>query len=106
MKFAGGQGNPARTLYAAVRSIWFWAATASARCCTPVITQGGNPVTVLPGLMAMFALMMPRLTQVNAVPAMMPFAAALPRLISGAGAEPVTFTVAVPEMAPLVAVTV
>src|SRR3954469_19063806 len=108
MAFAGGQGSPASVLYAATRSIWFWIATASFRCCTPVITHGGNPVTVLPGLMAMLALMTPPMTQVNAVPAMMPLAAAVLRSTSGGttGGVTVTVTVAVPEIAPLVALTV
>src|SRR3954466_8431159 len=66
--------------------------------------QGGNPVTVLPGLIAMSALMTPPVTHVNAVPAMMPFDAAAP---SGAiGTDDWTMTVAEPKMVPLVARTV
>src|SRR3954462_1798088 len=106
MLFAAGQGRPASVLYALVRSICACAAGASARCCVPVITHGGNPVTVLPGLIAMSALIVPPMTQVNAVPAMIPFGAAAPRLTIGAGAVEVTVTVAVPEIVPLVAFTV
>src|SRR5205807_905194 len=73
----------------------------------PVITQGGKPVTVLPGEIAMLALITPPITQVNAVPAMMPLAAALPSETSGGGgAAAVTITVAVPETEPLLALTV
>src|SRR3954462_959940 len=107
MKFAGGHGIPASWLYAAVRSIWFWMAVASLRCCTPVITHGGNPVTVFPGLIDTFALIVPLLTHVTAVPAMIPFRAAVPSGTSGAGAAlEVTVTVAVPFTAPLLACTV
>src|SRR4051812_13887318 len=70
------------------------------------MTHGGKPVTVLPGLIAMSALIRPPVTQVKAVPAMMPFGAAAPRLTIGAGAGAVTVTVAVPEIVPLGAVTV
>src|SRR4051812_35636482 len=79
----------------------------SFKCCTPVITHGGKPVTVFPGLMAMLALMMPPLTQVKAVPAMMPLSPALFRLTIGLGGRAgETMTVAVPDTAPLVALTV
>src|SRR5476649_2142747 len=69
------------------------------------MTHGGKPVTVLPGLMLMLALITPSDTQVNAVPAMMPFGVTVPRLTIGAGFD-VTVTVAEPETAPLVAWTV
>src|SRR5947199_23806 len=72
-------------MYALVKSTCACAAGASARCCVPVITQGGKPVTVLPGLIAMSALIVPPMTQVNAVPAMIPFGAAAPRLMVGGG---------------------
>jgi len=43
--------RPAASLYAITRSLWAWAATASASWNTPLITvPGGNPVTELPGL--------------------------------------------------------
>src|SRR3954470_650107 len=110
MLFAAGQGRPASVLYALVRSICACAAGASARCCVPVITHGGKPVTVLPGLIAMSALIVPPMTQVKAVPAMIPFGAAAPRLMVGGGGlggglPAVTVTVALPEIDPLVAVT-
>src|SRR5689334_23206093 len=113
MLLAAGQGSPAKVLYALVRSICACAAGPSARCWVPVITQGGKPVTVLPGLIAMSALMVPPMTHVNAVPAMIPFGAAAPRLMvpgvgpggGGGGGGAVTVTVALPEIDPLVAVT-
>src|SRR6478672_9883626 len=70
------------------------------------MTHGPKPVMVLPGLMLTSALMTPRLTHVTAVPAMIPFAAAVPRLMSDETGGEVRITVAVPEMAPLVAFTV
>src|SRR3954467_949601 len=107
MAFAAGHGSPASWLYAAVRSSWFWTAIASLRCCTPVMTHGGNPVTVLPGEIAMLALMTPPITQVKAVPAMMPLRPADFRSTSGGvGGKAVTLTVALPKIAPLVALTV
>src|SRR4051812_3349025 len=102
MALAGGQGNPASVLYAVVRSSCACSAMALARFCTPVMTQGGKPVTVLPGLMAMSALIVPPVTHVNAVPAMMPIGSAAPRN----GGPPVTTTVAKPSMPPLDASTV
>ena len=41
---------PAALLYAAVRSVWACAATASAAWNDPIVTPGGNPVYALPGL--------------------------------------------------------
>src|SRR4051794_13880336 len=80
---------------------------ASFRCCTPVMTHGGNPVTVLPGEMEMLALMTPPITHVKAVPAMMPLRPADFRSTSGGvGGKAVTLTVALPKIAPLVARTV
>src|SRR5689334_14134033 len=112
MLLAAGQGSPAKVLYALVRSICACAAGPSARCWVPVITQGGKPVTVLPGLIAMSALIVPPMTHVNAVPAMIPFGAAAPRLMlpgdgggGGGGGGAVTVTVALTEIEPLVAVT-
>src|SRR6059058_3187186 len=70
------------------------------------MTQGGKPVTVLPGLIAMSALILPPMTQVKAVPAMIPFGAAAPRFTIGAGAVVLTLTVAVPDMEPTLASTV
>src|ERR1044071_2817482 len=79
----------------------------SLRCCTPVITHGGKPATVVPGLIAMLALMMPPLTHVKAVPAMMPSSPADLRSTIGLGGRTGdTITVADPEIAPLVALTV
>src|SRR5579862_1631704 len=57
--------------------------------------------------MLMLALIRPFVLQVIAVPAMIPLSAAVPRFaMGGGGVVPVTVTVAVPEMAPLVALTV
>src|SRR3982750_2888200 len=70
------------------------------------MTQGGKPVTVLPGLMAMSPLGIPGGPAVGAVPAMMPLGAAVPRLTIGAGAVDVITTVARPNTLPLVARTV
>ena len=106
MAFAGGQGSPASVLYAAVRDSCAAAATALPRFCTPVMTQGPKPVIVLPGLMLTSALMVPPVTQVTAVPAMMPFGAALPSDTTGGTTGDVTITVAFALMLPLVALTV
>jgi len=59
--------------------------------------------TVLPGLIAMSALIVPPMTQVKAVPAMMPFGAAAPRFTIGAAAVVLTLTVAVPDIEPTLA---
>src|SRR5512140_3533 len=95
MAFAGGHGRA-----------WsvFWAvnATASARCCTPVITHGPKPVIVLPGLMATSALIKPPVMHVTAWPAMIPLRAAAPKLLRD---PEVTTTVEKPEMVPLSAFT-
>src|SRR4029077_12273132 len=107
MVLVAEHGRPASVLYAVVRSSCPWAATASPRCFTPVITHGPKPVTVLPGLMLTSALMIPPVTQVTAVPAMMPLGDAAPRSANGVGgAVDVTVTVAVPENPPLLALTV
>lgn len=71
-----------------------------------MITHGGKPVTVLPGLIAMSASIRPPVTQVKAVPAMIPFGAAVPSATIGAGGMELTVTVAVAESVPTVASTV
>src|SRR5579862_818273 len=107
MKFDGEHGSPARVLYAVCMSICACRATPSARCCTPVITQGPNPTSALPGLIITSALMVPVFVQVTVVAARMPLDAAAPRATSGGGGpSDVTVTFAVPEIAPLVACTV
>src|SRR5688572_32831360 len=68
------------------------------------MTQGGNPVTVLPGLIAMSDWMSPLLIQVNESPAMMPYGATRPIGMTGPAAW--TTTVADPKTTPLVARTV
>ena len=68
--------------------------------------QGGKPVTVDPGLMLMFALIVPPDTQVNDNPAMIPFGAADRSTPLTGGATLETMTVASAEMEPLVALTV
>src|SRR6478735_6299406 len=70
------------------------------------MTQGGKPVTVLPGLMAMSAWMSPVLMQVNDSPAMMPYGATSPSGITGGRTTAWTTTVAEPKTTPLVARTV
>ena len=56
-----------------------------------------NPVTVLPGLMRMSALMVPSVTHVKAVPAMMPFGAAGAEVDDRRADAARHVTVAVPE---------
>lgn len=43
-------GRAAASVYAAVRSVWAWAAVASAAWMVPLTTPGGKPVTAEPGL--------------------------------------------------------
>ncbi len=64
--------RPASALYAVVRSFCAVAAAASARWRVPVITHGGKPVSVLPGLTPTSALMVPPVTQVTVEPARIP----------------------------------
>ncbi|MBK5186864.1 MAG: hypothetical protein JJD97_01395 [Gemmatimonadaceae bacterium] len=60
---------------------------------------------VLPALMATFAAIVPPVTHVTSVPAMIPFAAALPKVASATGAVSDTMIVATPNFAPLLAFT-
>src|SRR5207302_10479413 len=92
--------------YATVRSFWPCRATASPRCCTPVITHGPKPVTVFPGLMLTLALMTPPLMHVTDWPAMMPFGAAVPSGTSGGLTVAGMNTEAKPDSPPPVARTV
>jgi hypothetical protein len=66
-------------LYAVVKSIWAWAATALVMSWAPFTMPGGNPVTEVPGLRPRFPLMTVRPVLVTVVPARTPKLPAVPR---------------------------
>jgi hypothetical protein len=74
-----GGVRPAASLYAAVKSVCAWSATASALCCTPFTVPGGNPVIAVPGLTPKSPLMTLGPVLVTVVPARTAKLLAVPR---------------------------